>query len=500
MSEKMTQKSCTSFVEVLASKEPVPGGGGAAALVGAIGVALGNMVGSLTMGKKKYASVQAEILDLKEQSDNLQIKLLTMVEQDAEVFEPLSNAYGLPTETEEQREEKTRIMEKVLKEASAAPIEIMELCLDALTIIERFSQIGSKLAISDAGCAAACCRAALNAASLNVFINTKSMKDRTFAEQLNSRTEAMFRDGSEKADRIFRAVRDQLKQEKEMKPVILLKGAEAAKALTEQLVTRTTNLREKGITPCLAIVRVGERADDISYERGAMKRCEKVGIAVRNVHLSHDVTQEDLIREIQRLNEDAAVHGVLLFRPLPKHLDDETIRQALAPAKDMDGITDGSLSAVYAGTQGGYPPCTAAACVEMLKHYQIPMAGKHIVVIGRSLVIGKPVSMLLLAENATVTVCHSRTKFLSSICKEADILVVAAGKAGMVGADFVRPGQVVLDVGIHDDGKGGLCGDVLFDEVEPVVAAVTPVPGGVGSVTTAVLAKHVIEAAEKKLR
>ena len=497
MSEKMTQKSCTSFVEVLASKEPVPGGGGAAALVGAIGVALGNM--GLTMGKKKYASVQAEILDLKEQSDNLQKKLLTMVEQDAEVFEPLSKAYGLPTVTEEQREEKTRIMEKVLKEASAVPVEIMELCLEALTVIERFSQIGSKLAISDAGCAAACCRSALNAASLNVFINTKSMSDRDFAEQLNSRTEAMLRDGSEKADHIFNAVRDQLRKDEQMKPAILLKGAEAAKALTEQLVTRTTNLREKGVTPCLVIVRVGEREDDISYERGAMKRCEKVGITVRNVLLPQDVAQEDLIREIQQLNEDDAVHGVLLFRPLPKHLDDETIRQALAPAKDMDGITDGSLSAVYAGTQGGYPPCTAAACVEMLKHYQIPMAGKHIVVIGRSLVIGKPVSMLLLAENATVTVCHSRTKFLSSICKEADILVVAAGKAGMVGADFVRPGQVVLDVGIHDDGKGGLCGDVLFDEVEPVVAAVTPVPGGVGSVTTAILASHVVEAAERTL-
>ena len=278
---------------------------------------------------------------------------------------------------------------------------------------------------------------------------------------------------------------------------LLLKGAEVAKALTETLQQEAEQLKAKGVEPCLAILRVGARDDDLSYERGAMKRCEKVGIAVRSVVLPEDVTQEMLMGEVRKLNEDAGVHGVLMFRPLPKHLDDEAVRAALAPAKDMDGITDGSMTAVYAGTGSGYAPCTAQACVELLKHYNIPIKGKRVVVIGRSLVIGKPVSLLLLAEHATVTTCHSRSENLSEICKEADILVVAAGKAGMVRAESVRAGQVVLDVGIHANADGTLCGDTRFAEVEPLVAAITPVPGGVGAVTTAVLASHVIEAAKK---
>lgn len=278
---------------------------------------------------------------------------------------------------------------------------------------------------------------------------------------------------------------------------LLLKGAEVAKALTETLQQEAEQLKAKGVEPCLAILRVGARDDDLSYERGAMKRCEKVGIAVRSVVLPEDVTQEMLMGEVRKLNEDAGVHGVLMFRPLPKHLDDEAVRAALAPAKDMDGITDGSMTAVYAGTGSGYAPCTAQACVELLKHYNIPIKGRRVVVIGRSLVIGKPVSLLLLAEHATVTICHSRSENLSEICKEADILVVAAGKAGMIRAESVRAGQVVLDVGIHANADGTLCGDTRFAEVEPLVAAITPVPGGVGAVTTAVLASHVIEAAKK---
>lgn len=279
----------------------------------------------------------------------------------------------------------------------------------------------------------------------------------------------------------------------------LLKGAPAAKALTEQLQKRAEALTAKGVMPCLAILRVGAREDDLSYERGAMKRCEKVGVAVRQVVLPDTVTQSELLAEIDKLNRDDAVHGVLMFRPLPKTIDEHAVCEALLPAKDMDGITSGSLAAVYAGTKNGYPPCTAAACVELLRHYEIPLAGKRVVVIGRSLVIGKPVSMLLLAENATVTICHSKSQALPEICREADILVVAAGKAGMVGAESLRSGQIVLDVGIHVDAEGNLCGDARFDEAEPIVEAITPVPGGVGAVTTAILAQHVVTAAEARI-
>ena len=256
---------------------------------------------------------------------------------------------------------------------------------------------------------------------------------------------------------------------------VLLKGAQAAGALSEALRSKAEELKAKGVVPCLAILRVGARGDDLSYERGAMKRCEKIGIAVRQVVLDEDVTQEAL-------------------------LADEAVRAALAPDTDMDGITDGSMTAVYADTKNGYAPCTAQACVELLKHYNIAVKGKRVVVIGRSLVIGKPVSLLLLAEHATVTICHSRSENLPEICREADILIVAAGKAGMIGAESVRAGQVVLDVGIHANADGTLCGDTRFAEVEPVVSAITPVPGGVGAVTTAVLASHVIEAAEKTVR
>ena len=202
---------------------------------------------------------------------------------------------------------------------------------------------------------------------------------------------------------------------------MLLKGADAARALTEQLHEQAEELKKNGTEPCLAILRVGAREDDLSYERGALKRCEKVGITVRQVVLPEDAGQQELMDNIRSLNEDERVHGVLMFRPLPKHLDDEAARRALDPRKDMDGITDGSLAAVYAGTDGGYPPCTAAACVALLKHYNVPIKGKRVVVIGRSLVIGKPVSLLLLAEHATVTICHSRSENLPAICREADI-------------------------------------------------------------------------------
>ena len=197
---------------------------------------------------------------------------------------------------------------------------------------------------------------------------------------------------------------------------MLLKGAEVAKALTEGLHAKTEELKKNGVEPCLAILRVGAREDDLAYERGALKRCEKVGVAVRQVVLPEDVTQEVLMANIHALGADEKVHGVLMFRPLPGHLDDEAARAALDPKKDMDGITDGSMTAVYAGTKGGYPPCTAAACVALLKHYNIPIKGKRVVVIGRSLVIGKPVSLLLLAEHATVTICHSRSENLPEIC------------------------------------------------------------------------------------
>ena len=277
----------------------------------------------------------------------------------------------------------------------------------------------------------------------------------------------------------------------------LLKGLAVANALTEALAARTEALNKKNITPTLAIVRVGERSDDISYETGAMKRCAKVGIAVRHFLLKEDCTKEELLDTIREINEDASIHGCLMFRPLPDKTMEEAACALLAPEKDVDGMTAGSLATVFTGKGAGYAPCTAEGCIELLDHYGIGLQGKRVAVIGRSLVIGRPVAMMLQARNATVTMCHTKTVDLPQICRSSEILVVAAGKAGVVDADYAAPGQVVVDVGIHVNAEGKLCGDVRFEDVEPVVEAITPVPGGVGSVTTAVLAKHVIEAAEK---
>ena len=279
----------------------------------------------------------------------------------------------------------------------------------------------------------------------------------------------------------------------------LWKGAPVAAALTERLIPRAQALAEKGVTPTLAIVRVGERPEDLSYERGALKRCEKVGIAVRQFLLTSEATQTDLMEVIEEINRDDSIHGCLMFRPLPKHMDEQAACAALSPAKDVDGITAGSLAAVFSGSGAGYPPCTAQACLEILDHYGYELKGKRAVVVGRSLVIGKPVSMLLLGRHATVTICHTRTADLAAECRRAEVLVAAAGKAGAVSAQCLAPGQVVLDVGINVDENGNLAGDVDFTAAETTVDAITPVPGGVGAVTTSVLARHVIEAAEKAI-
>ena len=274
------------------------------------------------------------------------------------------------------------------------------------------------------------------------------------------------------------------------------KGKAVADALNEKMIANVTALKEKGVTPTLAILRVGERADDISYEKGAIKRCDQVGVAVKQVLLPADVDSDTFFKTLDELNNDDAVHGILMFRPLPKHLDGERARKALNPAKDVDGCTDGSLAGVFTNTPLGFPPCTAQAAMEILDFYGVDCKGKRAAVIGRSLVIGRPVAMMLMHKNATPTICHTKTVDMPSVIREADIVIVAAGQMETIGAEYFKPGQVVVDVGINwNEAKGKLCGDVKFDEVEPIVAAITPVPGGVGSVTTAVLVSHVVDAA-----
>lgn len=280
----------------------------------------------------------------------------------------------------------------------------------------------------------------------------------------------------------------------------ILKGAPVTAALNEKMTAEAAELKTKGIIPTLAILRVGERPDDLSYETGAMKRCAAVGVEVRNVVLPADVCQEDFDVALEQLNTDGSVHGILMFRPLPKQLDSERARQMLNPAKDVDGCTDGSLAGVFTNTKVGFAPCTAQSAIEILDYYGIDCTGKRAAVIGRSLVVGRPVSMMLMHKNATVTTCHTKTVDMPTVTREADILIVCAGQMESIGAEYVREGQTVVDVGIGwNEEKGKLCGDVKFEEAEPVVGAITPVPGGVGTVTTSVLVSHVVEAAKRTL-
>ena len=278
----------------------------------------------------------------------------------------------------------------------------------------------------------------------------------------------------------------------------ILKGADVVDAMKAKMLADVAELNAKGVTPTLAILRVGERPDDISYEKGATKRCETVGVAIKNVVLPADATQEDMLKSVEMLNNDASVHGVLLFLPMPKHIDEKAIRAALAPEKDVDGITDGSMAGVFTGNGKGYPPCTAQACMEILDFFKVDCTGKRAAVVGRSLVVGRPAAIMLQQRNATVTMCHTKTVDMPSVVRNAEIVIVAAGKMRAINKDYFSPGQVVVDVGINwDDVANKLAGDVDFDEAEPIVGAITPVPGGVGTVTTSVLVSHVVAAAKK---
>lgn len=277
----------------------------------------------------------------------------------------------------------------------------------------------------------------------------------------------------------------------------LLKGAPVAEAINERTAKEVELLREKGIEPTLCILRVGERPDDLSYERTAEKRAQKVGVNVVKKLLPADCTQEEFDSVLDEINNDNAIHGILMFRPLPSQLDIEKARKMLNPAKDIDGCTDGSLAGVFTNSDVGFAPCTAQAAVEILKHYNVPIEGKKVCVMGRSLVIGRPVAMLLMHENATVVNCHTRTVEPELIAKEADILIAAVGRLNSIDKSYVNENQVIIDVGINwDERINKISGDVDFDEVEPLVKAITPVPGGVGTVTTSVLISNVVKAAK----
>lgn len=276
----------------------------------------------------------------------------------------------------------------------------------------------------------------------------------------------------------------------------LIKGASVSAKIKEEVGAMLEKIN--GPAPKLAIVRVGENPDDMSYERGAVKKMDAFGLRSQCYTFPADITDEDFKKEFTAINADTDVSGILLLRPLPKQICEKDIEAMIDPQKDLDGISPVNIAKVFSGDPTGFAPCTPEAVIEVLKAYNIPMEGKRAVIVGRSMVVGRPLSMLLLKENATVTICHTRTKDLPGTCQQAEILVAAAGKAKMLDDSYVGENTTVIDVGINVDENGKLCGDAAADTLEEKSGKLTPVPGGVGAVTTAVLAKHLVQAALRK--
>ncbi len=279
---------------------------------------------------------------------------------------------------------------------------------------------------------------------------------------------------------------------------LILKGKPVADEIYRKLDERVKRLSERNIRPCLAIVRVGNDESSEAYESSVLKAFSKRGLEVKNCVMPESSQEAELVELLQKINCDEAVHGCMIMRPLPKHMNENSVLQHLSPAKDVDCVSRQALGGVFSGDKDCFAPCTAQACMEILDYYNIPLKGKRAAVIGRSLVVGRPLSIMLQGRDATVTMCHSKTENTAEICAEQDIIIAAAGKEKLVDKNYTNNNQCVIDVGINLGSDGKIHGDVDFDAVEPVVSAISPVPGGVGSVTTAVLAEHLVTAAERQ--
>ena len=276
--------------------------------------------------------------------------------------------------------------------------------------------------------------------------------------------------------------------------MILLYGADTAEKIKDEISGMLSEL--KGYIPTLGIVRIGSNPADISYEKGAVKKMESLSLKTKVFEFDENISSDDFIDEFKKINEDDEIDGILLFRPLPKHIDEKKVIEVLDERKDLDGISYKNIAKVFAGDESGFAPCTAKAVIKILESNNIELEGKNVVVLGRSMVIGKPVAMLAIQKNATVTLCHSKTADLKKVCKNADVLIVAIGRAKMINDDYIGEDAVVIDVGINFF-EGKLCGDVDLENVKNASMA-TPVPKGVGAVTTSVLAQHLVIAALKK--
>lgn len=490
----MTQ-NISDYLDLLASSSSTPGGGSTSALIAALSSALASMVASLTTGKKKYAQFEEDLQRILCQTSNLKNQFQALMLADEEAFAPLAQAYRIPKEDPDR----TAKLDKCLTGAMQPPLEVLHLCEELLPIVEELSHKGSSFALSDVACAASALRDAACAASMNIFINTKLLSDRSYAHTTNQSALSIVDNIYHTCDRLTSTVQTQLLRSSldHPSPVKELRGMPVVKSICEALVPQIESLTSQNIIPTLAIIRVGANPDDLSYEKGITKRFESNHARVIVHEHPMTVTQDELEKDIISLNQSSEVHGILVFRPLPKHLNEKRLAALIHPSKDVDCMSENNLAKVFTGSHKDevcFPPCTPQAVIEILDGYHIDCTGKKVVVVGRSVVVGKPLSMLLLQKNATVTLCHTRTKDLAAECRRADILIACAGVARMITPDFTNPNQIVIDVGINFV-DGVLCGDVDYEQVAPVVDFITPVPGGVGTLTSTVILKHTIMSA-----
>ena len=277
---------------------------------------------------------------------------------------------------------------------------------------------------------------------------------------------------------------------------VKLTGKPVVEHLRGNIKARVAKLKDRNIVPTILIIRVGNKEDDVFYERSILKNCSLLGIEGRVKELPENISMGELIKIIEDANDDESIHGIMMFRPLPEHLNQKEILEKINPKKDIDGMTPVNLEKIFEGDDSGFSPCTPKAVIEMLKYYDIPLQGANVVVAGRSQVVGKPLAMLLLKENATVTICHSKTKNMSSITSNADVVVAAIGKAKFMNEEYFTESSIVIDVGVNDDGNGKICGDVDYDNTFGRVKALSPPTGGVGTITTTILLEQAVKACE----
>lgn len=279
----------------------------------------------------------------------------------------------------------------------------------------------------------------------------------------------------------------------------VMRGKSVSYKIREDIQRDVEELKKNGKEPAIAIVRLGSNPDDIYYENSIIRNCDQLGIGSKVVERETSISTEDLVDLMKELNEDESVSGILVFRPLPDHINEDIIRNSIDPDKDVDCMHSMNLARIFEGDMTGFAPCTPKAAMEMLDYYEVPLEGKNAVIVNRSIVVGKPLAMMLLEKNATVTVCHSRTKNLKEVMKEADIVLTALGRANMFDEDYFNEDAILVDIGMSPDESGKIVGDIDYEKVEDKVGAITPVPGGVGSVTTSILLRQVVDACKKRV-